>query len=98
MKLAMQQEREKIDSSKQLYVTSLSHETRDDWETVLPTALYALRTVVNRSIQLSPFRILFGREACSAISLIYNNPNEREDPRDFRGTPQEWPGSDTLIS
>ena len=68
----------------------LSHETQDDWETVLPTALYALRTAVNRSTQLSPFRILFGREARSAISLIYNNPNEKEDPRDFRGTPQEW--------
>ena len=48
----------------------LSHETQDDWETVLPTALYALRTAVNRSTQLSPFRILFGREARSAISLI----------------------------
>ena len=68
----------------------LSHETQDDWETVLPTALYALRTAVNRSTQLSPFRILFGREARSAISLIYNNPNEKEDPRDFGGTPQEW--------
>ena len=68
----------------------LSHETQDDWEMVLPTALYALRTAVNRSTQLSPFRILFGREARSAISLIYNNPNEKEDPRDFRGTPQEW--------
>ena len=68
----------------------LSHETQDDWEMVLPTALYALRTAVNRSTQMSPFRILFGREARSAISLIYNNPNEKEDPRDFRGTPQEW--------
>ena len=41
----------------------LSYEIQDDWGTVLPAALYALRTAVNRSTQLSPFRILFGREA-----------------------------------
>ena len=57
----------------------LSHETQDDWEAVLPTALYALRTAVNRS-QLSPFRILFGREARSAIGLITTTPMRRKTP------------------
>ena len=41
-----------------------------------------------KSIQISPFRILFEREARSAIDLLYNNPNQEKDK--LTGMPPEW--------
>ena len=52
---------------------------RDDpaaWEAYLPQALFAMRTTVNRSTNLAPFQIMFGREASQPLDLIFGNPNE----------------------
>jgi hypothetical protein len=46
----------------------------EDWETMLPTALLALRTARNRHTGVTPFFALYGREAKIPVDLIYENP------------------------
>ena len=45
------------------------------WETVLPQALFALRTTISEATGLSPHQILFGREASQPLDLLFGDPN-----------------------
>ena len=45
------------------------------WESVLPQALFALRTTVSEATGLSPHQVLFGREASQPLDLLFGNPN-----------------------
>ncbi len=46
-----------------------------DWEDLLPSALFALRTAVCRSTGLAPYQILFGRDCSSPIDNIFRGPS-----------------------
>ncbi len=50
-----------------------------DWEDLLPSALFALRTAVCRSTGLAPYQILFGRDCSSPIDNIFGGPNDDLD-------------------
>ncbi len=50
-----------------------------DWEDLLPSALFALRTAVCRSTGLAPYQILFGRDCSSPIDNIFGGPSDGLD-------------------
>ena len=49
------------------------------WEESLNRVLFALRTTVNRTTGLSPFQMLFGRDASQPIDLIFGNPEDQPE-------------------
>ena len=52
---------------------SLIHELNDDWDTLLPAVLFAMRTTENRTTGYSPFFLTYGREARMPIDLLYGS-------------------------
>ncbi len=50
-----------------------------NWEDLLPSTLFALRTAVCRSTGLAPYQILFGRDCSSPIDNIFGGPSEGLD-------------------
>ncbi len=50
-----------------------------DWEDLLPSALFTLRTAVCRSTGLAPYQILFGRDCSSPIDNIFGGPSDGLD-------------------
>ncbi len=54
---------------------ALCHHDDGDWEELLPQALLALRTAVNRTTGLAPFQVVFGRDVSSPLELIFGHPN-----------------------
>lgn len=57
---------------------ALVGEDQSEWEDVLPQALFAMRTAVNRMTGLAPYQLLFGREASQPLDQAF-------------GPPQAWP-------
>jgi hypothetical protein len=53
---------------------ALSYNTRQDWEALLPQALFAIRTAVSKSIGLAPYQLLFGRDASQPIDIAFGKP------------------------
>ena len=49
-------------------------ESSQDWELVLPSCLFAMRTARNRNLGMTPHFALFGREARAPVDLIYGKP------------------------
>ncbi len=50
-----------------------------DWEDLLPSALFALRTAISRSTGLAPYQILFGRDCSSPMDNIFRGPSDNLD-------------------
>ncbi len=46
-----------------------------NWEDLLPSALFTLRTAICRSTGLAPYQILFGRDCSSLIDNIFRGPS-----------------------
>ena len=64
---------------------ALLDDSPDEWEDILPQALFAVRTNVCEATGLAPYQALFGREASQPLDLIFGNPNGYEqDPNDRR--------------
>ena len=57
-----------------------------DWEDHLPAALLCIRTTVNRSIKMTPFMALHGREANLPIEIAYGTPPGEEETMSI----QDW--------
>jgi hypothetical protein len=55
-------------------VEILSYDTHQDWEALLPQALFAIRTAVSKSIGLAPYQLLFGRDASQPIDIVFGKP------------------------
>jgi hypothetical protein len=53
---------------------ALSYDTHQDWEALLPQALFAIRTVITKSIGLAPYQLLFGRDASQRIDIAFGKP------------------------
>ncbi len=53
-------------------------QTGQDWETVLPSALLAIRTARSRSTGVTPFFAMYGREARLPLDVLYPNPEHHE--------------------
>jgi hypothetical protein len=53
---------------------ALSYDTRQDWEALLPQALFAIRTAVSKLIGLAPYQLLFGRDASQPINIALGKP------------------------
>ena len=53
--------------------------TDRSWEEVLPQALFALRTTPCRSTGLTPFQLMFGREASQPLDLIFQDPDSTKE-------------------
>ena len=47
------------------------------WEEVLPQALFAMRTTPCRSTGLTPFQLMFGREASQPLDLLFRDPDHQ---------------------
>lgn len=54
----------------------IAHSERS-WEQVLPQALFALRTTPSRSTGLTPFQMMFGRDAAQPLDLIFGGPEKQ---------------------
>ncbi len=46
------------------------------WEDALPQIMFALRTSVHRSIGLSPYQLLFGRDVSQPLDTIFGLPDD----------------------
>jgi hypothetical protein len=72
---------------------ALSYDTHQDWEDLLPQALFAIRTAVSKSIGLAPYQLLFGRDASQPIDIAFGKPPMRSPRRSrlpqVRGTTKE---------
>jgi transposase InsO family protein len=53
---------------------ALSYDTHQDWEALIPQALFAIRTAVSKSIGLAPYQLLFGRDASQPIDIAFGKP------------------------
>jgi hypothetical protein len=53
---------------------ALSYDTHQDWEALLPQALFAIRTAISKSIGLAPYQLLFGRDASQPINMAFGKP------------------------
>jgi hypothetical protein len=53
---------------------ALSYDTHQDWEALLPQALFAIRTAVSKSIGLSPYQLLFGPNVSQPIDIAFGKP------------------------
>ena len=49
------------------------------WEDYLPAALFAVRTMVNKTTGYTPYKLLFGREAGSELDILFGSPPDRKD-------------------
>jgi len=52
----------------------LEEDAATSWEQALPAVLFALRTAVHRSTKLTPFRLLFGRDAQLPLDMLFGDP------------------------
>ncbi len=50
-----------------------------NWEDLLPSTLFALRTAICRSTGLALYQILFGRDCSSLIDNIFREPSDNLD-------------------
>ena len=62
-------------------IKSICHDTGQDWEEVLPTALLAIRTARNRTTGVTPYFACNNRECPLPLDLIYDNPRETFPPQ-----------------
>ena len=64
---------ERLNQTLQNILLKRVNENQDDWDVLLPAALFAIRTSKQKSTQYSPFQLMFGR--CSLyhpfILVIY---------------------------
>ena len=58
--------------------------TNEDWEDLLPSALLAIRTCVNRSTKMTPFMAMYGREANLPIDIVFGDPPNYQLAEDVR--------------
>ena len=56
----------------------LEEQPQSDWETLLPSCVFALNTARNRHTGVTPFFVMFGREAATPTDLIYGNIPEEQ--------------------
>lgn len=59
-------------------VKALCTDTGQDWEEVLPMALFAIRTARHSATTVTPFFAMYGREAKMPIDCIFPNTLERK--------------------
>jgi transposase InsO family protein len=52
----------------------LSYDTHQDWEAIMPQALFAIRTAVAKSIGLALYQLLFGCNALQPIDIAFRKP------------------------
>ena len=64
-------------------ITALTEGRQDQWQKYLSSALFALRTNVNRSTGFAPYRLLFGRDPSLDIEIYFKKPNQPEEFRDY---------------
>ena len=55
-------------------LTALSSDKPSNWANYIPSILYALRTMKNRSTDFTPFQMMFGREPIDDLDAIYFHP------------------------
>jgi hypothetical protein len=53
---------------------ALSYDTHQDWEALLPQALFAIQTAVSKSIGLAPYQLLFGGDKSQPINITFGKP------------------------
>ena len=54
---------------------ALLQDNPDEWELMLPQALFSIRTAVCTSTNLTPYFILFGHNVAQPLDLIFGDPN-----------------------
>ena len=57
-------------------LTTLTEGRQQEWEEVLPHALFAHRTHVNRVTGFAPYSLMFNRDPRTELDLIFQKPNE----------------------
>ena len=60
-------------------------QTGQDWESLLPTALVAIRTARNRHTGVTPFFAMYGREAKLPLDFLYEHPGLKRAHRTVYG-------------
>jgi hypothetical protein len=67
--------------------TSFPH----SWETILPFALWSLRTYVNETLGISPYRAAFGRSPVGPLQILCDSwTGQRDLPLDLAKHPREY--------
>ena len=59
----------------------MAEQKGDDWEDLLPQALFAIRTANNRHTGVSPFQALFGRDPPMPVDLLEMPPVAKAGPK-----------------
>ncbi|KAJ8349026.1 hypothetical protein SKAU_G00276150 [Synaphobranchus kaupii] len=66
----------------QLAILASQHQR--DWDRHLPLVLWAYRSAVQESSQLTPAALMFGRELRTPVDLVFGAPPEPEEPNRTR--------------
>ena len=74
---------ERFNSTLQQMLSCLVANRPTDWARLLPYVLFAYRTAVQASTQLSPFKVLFGREPVLPADVAHLLPPREQDRIDW---------------
>jgi transposase InsO family protein len=57
----------------------LKNEPADGWYKFIPQVLYAMRTRTSAVTNMTPYKLVFGRDPAQPLDLIFGRPPERRD-------------------
>ena len=77
---------ERLNRTLKNMLSKLVNESQDDWDSLIPQTLMAYRTATQSSTGITPYRMMFGREARLPVDLLMvgDPPNEqRQIPMEY---------------
>ena len=77
---------ERLNRTLKNMLSKLVNESQDDWDSLIPQTLMAYRTATQSSTGITPYRMMFGREARLPVDLLMDDdpPNEqRQIPTEY---------------
>jgi hypothetical protein len=82
---------ERTNASLKTIISKLATSFPRSWETNLPFALWSLRTSVNETLSISPYRAAFGRSPVGPLQILCDSwSGQRDLPLDLAKHPREY--------
>ena len=82
---------ERTNATLKAIISKLATSFPRSWETILPFALWSLRTAVNETLGISPYRAAFGRSPIGPLQILRESwIGKRELPLDLAKQPREY--------
>ena len=82
---------ERTNASLKTIISKLATSFPRSWETIIPFALWSLRTSVNETLGISPYRAAFGRTPIGPLQILSDSwTGKRELPLNLAKYPREY--------